>query len=60
MPVETDPSIQAAGIRAREDAMKRSGRLSTILTDQLGATAGPRAPNPEKVMMGSSGVKFGA
>lgn len=41
MPVETDPSVQAAAMRNREDAMRRSGRMSTILTDQTGEVAGP-------------------
>jgi hypothetical protein len=48
MPTETDPSIQAAGMRAREGAMRRAGRLSTILTDQTQETTG------------SSGQKLGA
>ena len=40
MPVETDPNVQAAAMRTREDAMRRSGRLSTILTDQTGDVTG--------------------
>ena len=35
MPVETDPDVIAAGMRTREAALKRKGRLSTILTDTL-------------------------
>lgn len=34
MPTEADPSIQAAAMRQRESALRRSGRLSTVLTDQ--------------------------
>lgn len=40
MPVETDPSVLAAGQRARDEALRRKGRLSTILTDQTGDVAG--------------------
>ena len=40
MPVETDPDVLAAGRRAREDALRRDGRLSTILTDQNRETVG--------------------
>ena len=47
MPVMSDPSIMAAGQRTREAAMKRKGRLSTILTDNLRD-------------IGSSGIKLGA
>jgi hypothetical protein len=48
MPTETDPEVRAAGIRARENALRRSGRLSTIMTDQTRETTG------------SSGQKLGA
>lgn len=48
MPTETDPSILAAAQRTRRAAMQRSGRLSTILTDQTQDT------------VGSSGMKLGA
>jgi hypothetical protein len=48
MPTETDPSIDAAAQRMRENALRRSGRLSTILTDQTQETTG------------SSGQKLGA
>jgi hypothetical protein len=40
MPNETDPEVQAAGMRARENALRRSGRLSTIMTDQTRETTG--------------------
>lgn len=48
MPTETDPSVLAAAQRTRSAAMRRTGRLSTILTD-----------NTESVV-GSSGQKLGA
>lgn len=38
MPTEMDPDIIAAGARERETALKRKGRLSTILTDQADGT----------------------
>lgn len=40
MPTETDPEIQAASMRTRARALARSGRLSTILTDQTRDTVG--------------------
>ena len=48
MPTETDPSILEAAKRTRRAAMQRSGRLSTILTDQTGD------------VIGSSGKTLGA
>ena len=48
MPNETDPDVLAAAQRTRAAAMKRKGRLSTILTDQTMST------------VGSSGSKLGA
>ena len=48
MPTETDPDILAAAQRTRENATRRKGRLSTILTDQTKST------------VGSSGQKLGA
>lgn len=48
MPVETDPEVIAAGKRTRENALRRQGRLSTIMTDQVAST------------VGSSGAKLGA
>jgi hypothetical protein len=48
MPTEMDPEVRAAGLRARESAMRRTGRLSTIMTDQTQETTG------------SSGQKLGA
>jgi hypothetical protein len=35
MPKPTDPEMEAAAKRTREAAMRRSGRMSTILSDQL-------------------------
>lgn len=40
MPVETDPDILAAGMRTRAEALRRTGRLSTILTDSTRSAAG--------------------
>jgi hypothetical protein len=40
MPTATDPSVLAAGRRARAEAYKRTGRLSTILSDSLQSTTG--------------------
>ena len=40
MPNETDPEILAAGQRTRASALARTGRLSTILTDQTRDTVG--------------------
>lgn len=40
MPTETDPDVLAAGRRAREGALRRTGRLSTIMTDQTQETTG--------------------
>lgn len=48
MPTPTDPDVEAASRRSREKALKRKGRLSTILTDQTSDT------------VGSSGQKLGA
>ena len=48
MPTETDPSVMAAGERVKADALRRKGRLSTILTDDTSTTSG------------SSGTKLGA
>ena len=48
MPAETDPQVQAAMERTRQNAMRRSSRLSTIMTDQTRSTTG------------SSGQKLGA
>ena len=48
MPTPTDPDVEAAARRSRQDALKRKGRLSTILTDQTSNT------------VGSSGQKLGA
>ena len=52
MPDETDPSLVAAGKRTRDSALRRKGRLSTILTDSLQGTSG--VP-----MGGSSGDSLG-
>lgn len=48
MPTETDPSIIAAGERTKAAAMRRKGRMSTILTDMTQGT------------VGSSGQRLGA
>jgi hypothetical protein len=48
MPTETDPSILDAAKRNRAAAYNRTGRLSTIMTDNLQNT------------VGSSGQKLGA
>jgi hypothetical protein len=48
MPTATDPDVEAASRRTRESALKRKGRLSTILTDQTSS------------VVGSSGQKLGA
>lgn len=48
MPTETDPDVLAAAQRTRANALKRKGRLSTILTDQTSS------------VVGSSGAKLGA
>ena len=48
MPTETDPDVLAAAQRTRDNAMRRMGRQSTILTDMTKATTG------------SSGQKLGA
>lgn len=52
MPTETDPNIVEAGLRTRRSAMQRSGRLSTILSDNLGGGQGSS--------IGSSGKYLGA
>lgn len=48
MPTEQDPDVLAAAQRTKNAALQRSGRLSTILTDQTKQTTG------------SSGTKLGA
>ncbi len=48
MPVQTDPEIEAASARNREEIMRRRGRLSTIMTDMT------------QNVTGSSGQKLGA
>lgn len=48
MPVQTDPEIEAAAARNREEILRRRGRLSTIMTDMTKSTTG------------SSGQKLGA
>lgn len=54
MPTESDPSIVEAGLRTRRAALQRSGRLSTILTDNLGGGGGGYGG------VGSSGRTLGA
>ena len=48
IPTITDPSVEAAGRRTRAEALKRKGRLSTILTDRT------------KQVTGSTGKTLGA
>jgi hypothetical protein len=48
MPTQDDPDVLAAQQRVRQAALMRTGRLSTILTDQTKSTTG------------SSGQKLGA
>ena len=50
MPTATDPAIEAAAQRSRMEALRRKGRLSTIMTDKTTGTSG----------YPSSGVKLGA
>lgn len=50
MPNATDPAVAEAAQRTRAEALRRKGRLSTIMTDQTTGTAG----------YPSSGVKLGA
>jgi hypothetical protein len=40
MPTQDDPDVLAAAQRTRQAALARTGRLSTILTDQTKATTG--------------------
>lgn len=48
MPTQTDPEIEAAAARNRDEILRRRGRLSTIMTDMTQQTTG------------SSGQKLGA
>lgn len=48
LPTQDDPSVLAAAQRTRRNALNRTGRRSTILTDQTKSTTG------------SSGQKLGA
>lgn len=48
MPGEQDPSIIAAGKRTRDSYMRRKGRQSTIMTENLGSS-----------VVGSSGKSLG-
>jgi len=50
MPTRFNPTVEAAAQRTRAGAMKRKGRLSTIMTDRTGGTSG----------YPSSGSKLGA
>ncbi len=47
MPVQTDPEIEAAAARNRDEILRRRGRMSTIMTDMT-------------QNVGSSGQKLGA
>jgi hypothetical protein len=40
MPAALDPEVEAAGMRTREKALARRGRLSTMLTDSTGDVVG--------------------
>jgi hypothetical protein len=40
MPVDSDPSVLGAAERLRESALKRTGRRSTILTDNFNPPSG--------------------
>lgn len=40
MPVEQDPAFEAAASRKKKAALARTGRQSTILTDQTSDTVG--------------------
>ena len=40
MPSESDPSVLAAAQRTRRAALRRHGRMSTIMTDQTRETVG--------------------
>lgn len=40
LPTQQDPSLRAAQLRAQEAARKRTGRLSTVLTDGLRGLVG--------------------
>ena len=42
MPAQRDPNVVAAGLRAREDILKRSGRTSTVLSDTLRSLTGSK------------------
>jgi len=44
MPTETDPEVLQAGFRARETALRRTGRLSTLLTDNTRDVSGTPPP----------------
>ncbi len=50
MPTRFNPTVEAAAERTRAGAMRRKGRLSTIMTDRTGGTSG----------YPSSGRKLGA
>jgi hypothetical protein len=42
MPTERDPAVIAAGLRAREEILRRSGRTSTILSDAFRTITGSK------------------
>ena len=42
MPTERDPAVIAAGLRAREQLARSSGRSSTVLTDVLRSVTGSK------------------
>lgn len=51
LPSELDPAVQDAAKRTRSSALRRSGRRSTIMTDDLGDSTNA---------VGSSGKYLGA
>ena len=53
-PVETDPEVLAAARRTREGALRRTGRLSTMLTE------GSQMAGGIGELIGSSGERLGA
>jgi hypothetical protein len=53
-PVESDPDVLAAARRSREGALRRTGRLSTMLTEGTQGVGGIGE------LIGSSGERLGA
>lgn len=57
MPTMDDPTVVAAADRARSAALKRKGRLSTIMSDRTKSVGNPA---PVAAGNGSSGRSLGA